>query len=88
MLRQELKGQKLQRGRESHQGELSSAAAFTLGIFADSRCGQEAEILGFAPAEEPLPGDGEGKSFWRRQTNSKCERLKKTKNTHLKENID
>lgn len=51
MLRQELKG-KNSIGRESHQGEFSSATAFTLGTFADSRCGQEAEILGFAPAEE------------------------------------
>lgn len=86
MLRQqELEGLTLQRGRESHKGEPSAAAAFALGTCADSRCGQEAEILGFAPKEEPLPRDRESNSFWQTQASSKRERLKKK---HLKENTD
>lgn len=60
MLRQqELEQLTLERRKESHIGEPAAVAVFALNIFADSRCGQEAEILGFAPTEEPLPGDGE-----------------------------
>lgn len=56
---QEMEELTLPRGRKSHRGEPPSAAAFTLGTSADSRCGQEAEIPGFALTMEPLPGDTE-----------------------------
>lgn len=63
-LLRELEGLKFQRERQSHRDELISAAPFTLGTFADSSCGQQAESPGFAPAEELLPGDRE--SIWQK----------------------
>lgn len=57
MLRQQEQELKLQGQENLTEVSYLPQLLFTLGTFHDSRCGQEAEILGFASAEEPLPGE-------------------------------